>query len=229
VGHTVPAASEGTDRSVAKELRAMAMTWAMAAMLPLPILVATDPAATGDISCLYLGLACGWLVAEFNRCGGLPQSRPAWRARTLAIVLAVATNVILFVAFGVAGGVQTSFPFPLMATLSAIPAIGMIPWLMRCVRHPYASILLGGVLVLVAKLAACVVARIVYGPDYIAQGYVSADWHSAKLMISLFWSFSTLASLGCFVANYRDIRRPRPTLVVTLHTQPAASATSGAA
>ena len=36
---------------------------------------------------------------------------------------------------------------------------------------------------LATKLAACIVARIVYGPDYIAQGYVSADWRAAKLVL----------------------------------------------
>src|SRR5687768_10261488 len=152
-------------RSAANELRAMAATWAVAAALPLPILVATDPASSGPISCLYLGLASGWLVAEFHRSGGLPESSASWRARTLAIVTAVAVNVALFVAFGVAAGVQTHFPFPLMAVLSAIPAVGIVPWLLRRVRHPHASIILAGMLVLAAKLTACVVARFVYGPD----------------------------------------------------------------
>jgi hypothetical protein len=38
-----------------------------------------------------------------------------------------------------------------------------------------------------AKLAACVAARVAYGPGFIEQGYVAADWRTAKLMISLFW------------------------------------------
>jgi len=187
----------------------MTTTWAVAAALPLPILVATDPANSGDISCLYLGLASGWLVAEFFRAGGGPESCAAWRARMMAIVTAVGVNVALFIAFGVAGGVRTHFPFPLMAVLSAVPAVGIVPWLLRRVGHPYASIILAAALVFAAKLAGCVVARFVYGPNYIALGYVSADWRSAKLMISLFWSFSTLLSLGFFLAEYRSCKRVR--------------------
>src|SRR6185369_11876241 len=110
-------------RSAANELRAMAVTWAAAAALPLPILVASDPAGSGDISCVYLGLASGWLVVEFHRALGLPESFASWRARMLAVVTAVAVNVALFIAFGIAAGVQTHFPFPLMAVLSAIPAV----------------------------------------------------------------------------------------------------------
>jgi hypothetical protein len=198
-------------RSVADELRAMAVTCAVAAALPLPILVATDPASSGDISCLYLGLASAWLVVEFHRSRGLPESPASWRARTLAIVVCVAVNVALFIAFGITAGVQTHFPFPLMAVLSAIPAVGIVPWMLRRVQHPYASIILAAMLVVAAKLAACVVARIVYGPDYIERGYVSADWRSAKLMISLFWSFSTLLSLGFLLAEYRSCKRARST------------------
>jgi hypothetical protein len=195
-------------RSAANELRAMAVTWALAATLPLPILVASDPANSGDISCVYLGLASGWLATEFHRSGGLPASVAWWRARIIALATAVAINVAVFIAFGVAAGVQTHFPFGLMAVLSAVPAVGMVPWFLRRVRrHPYVSIVLGAMLVLAAKLAGCVVARIVYGPDYIERGYVSADWRSAKLMISLFWSFSTLLSVGLLMADYRSCKR----------------------
>jgi hypothetical protein len=83
-----------------------------------------------------------------------------------------------------------------------------MPWMLRRVsQQPYAAIIFTGFLIFACKLAGCVVARIVYGPDYIAQGYVSADWRTAKLMITLFWSFSTLLSLGLLFADYRSCER----------------------
>jgi hypothetical protein len=182
--------------------------WAVAAFLPLPILVATDPADSADVSCLYLGVINAWLVTEFHRSWGLPGSATSWRARMLAIITAISVNVALFVGFGLAAGVQTHFPFPLMAVLSALPAVGVMPWMLRRVsQHPYAAIIFSGFLIFACKLAGCVVARIVYGPDYIAQGYVAADWRTAKLMITLLWSFSTLLSLGLLLADYRYCRR----------------------
>jgi hypothetical protein len=183
-------------------------TWAVAAFLPLPILVATDPANSADISCLYLGVINAWLVTEFHRSWGPPGSATSWRARMLAIITAMSVNVALFVGFGLGAGVQTHFPFPLMAVLSALPALGVMPWMLRRVsQHPYAAIIFSGFLIFVCKLAGCVVARIVYGPDYIAQGYVAGDWRTAKLMITLFWSFSTLLSLGLLLADYRSCAR----------------------
>lgn len=182
--------------------------WAVAAILPLPILVATDPAHSAEVSCLYLGVINAWLVTEFHRSWGLPGSATSWRARMLVIITAISVNVALFVGFGLAAGVQTHFPFPLMAVLSALPALGVMPWMLRRVsQHPYAAIIFSGFLIFACKLVGCVVARIVYGPDYIAQGYVAADWRTAKLMITLLWSFSTLLSLGLLLADYRSCAR----------------------
>ena len=203
---TVPIENTAPVRSVADELRARAMAWAIAGILPLPILVATDPATSGGIACIYLGFASGWLAMEFHRAD---ESSPnvqtndarSRRARALATIIAVALNVALFVFFGITGGVATNFPFPLMATLAAVPAIGLIPWLTRRVRQPYTALVLGAMIVLAAKLAACVVARFVYGPDYLSQGYIAGDWRTAKLMISLFWIFSTSLSLVLLAAE----------------------------
>jgi hypothetical protein len=182
--------------------------WAVAAILPLPGLVAIDPARSADISCIYLGIINAWLVTEFYRSSGPPESSASWRRRMLAMVAAVSTNVVLFIGFGLAAGVETHFPFPLMAVLSAIPVIGVMPWMLRRMpKQPYAAILFGGFMIFACKLAGCVVARVVYGPDFIDRGYVAADWRTAKLMISLLWSFSTVLSLGLLFADCRCCRR----------------------
>ena len=138
--------------STAEILRPLATTWAAAGMLPLPILVTTDPAASGVVSCLYLGLASGWLATEVQCFAGPPQTRHAWLATSLATYVAVGTNVCVFILFGIAAGVQTNFPFPLMATLSAAPAIGLVPWLARRVRDRFAALLFAAAALLAAKL-----------------------------------------------------------------------------
>jgi len=192
-------------------LRSMIGMWAVAAFLPLPVLVATDPANSAEIACLYLGLINAWLVTEFQRAWGLPTSAAAWRGRMLSILTTVSVNVALFVGFGLAAGVQTHFPFPLMAVLSAIPAIGIMPWMLRRVsQHPYAAIIFTGFLIFACKLAGCVAARFAYGPDALAQGYMADDWRTARLMITLLWSFSTLLSLVLFLAEYRTCARKNP-------------------
>ena len=83
------------------------------------------------------------------------------------------------------------------------PALGLVPWLTLRLRQPWGAIILGAMIVALIKIAACVVARVVYGPDYIAQGYVSADWQTAKLMISLMWAGTLLISALALVACHR--------------------------
>lgn len=194
--------------AVARILRSHAMTWAITGLLPLPILMAIDPSSSVFIACIYLGLGCGWLSAEiYGGDPGMPASAGEWGGKMLAICAAVATNAGAFVLFGILAGAQTAFPFPLMATLSAIPAIGVVPWLVHRVRRPSTAVILGSMLVLCAKLAACVVARVKYGPAFVEQGYVAGDWHTAKLMISLFWVFSTLLSLSLLWAEGHRVAR----------------------
>lgn len=192
-------------------LRSMLGMWAVAAFLPLPILAVTDPATSAELSCLYLGVINAWLVTEFYRAWGQPASARAWWARMLAIITAVSVNVALFIGFGLAAGVQTHFPFPLLAGLAALPAVGIMPWMLRRVaQHPYAAIIFSGFLVFACKLIGCVVARIVYGPDFMAQGYIAADWRTAKLMLTVLWTLSTGLSLGLLLADYRSCARVDP-------------------
>ena len=56
------------------------------------------------------------------------------------------------------------------------------------------------------KLGACVVARLVYGPNYLEEGYASADWHTAKLMISLLWAGIIALSAGLLWSSYRSAK-----------------------
>jgi hypothetical protein len=130
--------------------------WAFAAFLPLPVLVAIDPVRSADISCIYLGVINAWLVTEYHRFWGLPDSVASWRVRLLVITIAISINVALFIGFGLAAGVQTHFPFPLMAVLSIIPVIGIMPWMLRMTsQRPYAAIIFSGFLWMQARGLCC--------------------------------------------------------------------------
>ena len=193
-------------RAALTYLRELAVTWAFAGFVPLPLLLATDPVRNAEISCFYLGAASGWLATEVIRLGGLPESRSSWCAKMLAVGIAIFVNVVLFILLGMSVGVHARFPFPLMAALSATPAVGLAPWLMLRIKHQYAAIILGATIVAVAKLAACVVARFVYGANYI-DAHVAGDWRTAKVMISVFWIFTVALSLGSLVAGYVKTKR----------------------
>jgi hypothetical protein len=95
--------SEPVQPSASGGLRSMMGMWAVAAFLPLPVLVTMDPVSSADVSCIYLGVINAWLVTEFHRAWGLPGSAASWRVRMLAITTAISVNVALFVGFGLDG------------------------------------------------------------------------------------------------------------------------------
>jgi len=180
-------------------LRKSWLAIAAAGFLPLPALLATD---RSEIASLYLGVACAWLSTEMIRVGGIPKSRVAWCGMTLALMAAVFSNTALFIALGIAVNVQSNLPFPIMACLSAIPAVGLVPWLMIRLEQQYSALILSALIVGTAKIGGCAVARIVYGPNFIAEGYVSGDWTRAKLMISVFWILTSAISLGLLLVGF---------------------------
>ena len=161
-----------------------------------------NPATNADVACLYLGLASAWLAIEILRCGGYPRSRAELRAKIGTIWFALAINVAFFIMLGLSVSVRSNIPFPLLGLLAIIPSLGLVPWMALKLRKPLATLVLSAFVVMAAKLSACVVARIVYGPDYMEHGYVAADWHTAKLMISLAWSLITAISLGMLALSY---------------------------
>lgn len=192
-------------------LRSLVGIWAIAAFLPLPVLALTDPHRSADLACLYLAISNALLATELNRSWGIPGSVCSWCARTATITVMTFFNLALFIGFGFVVGVQTNLPFPLLAILSVLPAIGVLPWMLRQVSpNPYAAIILTGFLIGACKITGCIAARVVYGPDALAQGYMAADWRTAKLMLTALWVLSTLLSIGLLYADFRHFARIAP-------------------
>jgi hypothetical protein len=188
-------------------LQRLISAWGFTALLPLPMLLATSPARDTDVKCLYLGLTSAWFATEVFGRYNATIAGARWHDKVMAVLVALAINVSLFIALGLSVGVQSNVSFPLMAAFCAVPALGIVPWLMQRIEDRYAVIILGATIVAVAKLGACVVARVVYGPDYVEQGYVANNWHTAKLMISLFWGITVLISAALLWRSFRSPHR----------------------
>lgn len=189
--------------AVLTDLRRLLMPWGFALLLPVPVLLTGAETNGADIGTLYLALGAAWLATEAFRPGHEPECVSGWRARISALLICLGVNATIFTALGLAASVKSNIPLPLMAAFGISPALGLVPWLTLRLRQPYGAIVLSALIVGLIKITACVVARIVYGPDYIALGYVSADWQTAKLMISLMWAGTLLASALALVACHR--------------------------
>jgi hypothetical protein len=154
-----------------------------------------------------MGLALAWLATEIFRCDGLPVTYAAWCAKMLALWIAVLANVMLFIGLALSVGTRSNLPFPLMAALSATPALGLAPWLSLRVRQQYAALILGAMIVGSLKLVSCIVARVVYGPQFDELGYIAGDWRTARLMISTFWGLTAGVSMCLLLADWWKFKR----------------------
>ena len=204
--------NDSANSSVRADLRGLLMPWGFALLLPIPVLLTGADSNGADVGTLYLALGGAWLGTEAFRPGSEPTTVAAWRTQISALVICLVVNAAVFTVLGWTAEVKSNIPLPIMAAFGISPALGLVPWLTLRLRQPYGAIVLGALIVGAIKIAACVVARIVYGPDYIAQGYVSADWRTAKLMISLMWAGTLFVSALALVACHRRFAADHPRL-----------------
>jgi hypothetical protein len=172
------------------------LTFIVAGLLPLPALLTIDNSLSGQLALLYLGLAHGWLATEVLCYAGGADSPMDYRTRILTLATGVAINTALFIFLGIQVGIKLNVNFPLVSLLAVLPAVGLVPLVLRWSRNKFGAVILSGMLVLACKLTGCVIARLIYGPNYLKMGYASDDWHTARLMISCFWALTTLLSIG---------------------------------
>ena len=188
---------------LAAEFRRLLMPWGFAVLLPMPMLLGVSDTAVVDTAIVYLALGAAWLAAEAFREDGKPLTFSRWKTRMMALSICVALDTLIFTFLGISAGVKSNIPLPVLAVLGVTPALGLVPWLTLRLHQPYCAVVLGALTVGTIKIAACGVARIVYGPDFIALGYVAGDWQTAKLMISIMWAGTVSVSILGFVACSR--------------------------
>ena len=181
------------------ELRRLFMPWGFALLLPMPMLLGVDTGVV-DMAVVYLALGTAWVAAEAFREDGKPLTFSRWKTRMMALSICVALDALIFTFLGISAGVKSNILLPVLAALGVSPALGLVPWLTLRLHQPYCAVVLGALIVGTIKIVACGVARIVYGPDFIALGYVAGDWQTAKLMISIMWTGTVAVSILGLVA-----------------------------
>lgn len=191
------------------QLSSVRSAWIAAALLPLPAALLIEASANAEVTCVYLGLASAGLAAWMVHRGGLAESRVEVRARVAAICVAVLVDALLVYGLARAVGIRSTMAFAWMSGLAVVPALGLVPWLTLRLRSPFRALVAAAFVLLVAKLTGCAVARIVYGPNFAADGRIAADWRTAKLMITVCWALVGASSIAGCVAMWAGERDRR--------------------
>lgn len=208
-------------RSLLPQIKSLLPTWTIAASLPFVIRAALPEDA--GFAFLGLGLGCAVLAAfsagssrreeadhYLDQSASSPRRLRSRSRRTAILALAAAA---IFTLFGAVPHNPAGLPIPLLAALTVVPALGIVPYLTLLTGRPFVAIVFSAFIVAAIKLISCVVVRFVYGPDALADGYMAGDWQTAKLMISLFWIGTVTLSIVLGFACHRRVSIPQPTAV----------------
>ena len=188
---------------VLDEIRSLLLPWGFSLLFPLPLIMVEAGAVNSDIATLYASLSLAWLATEVFRRADTARSPDQWRARIAAFLGMASLNALVFIGAGLSAPIKSNIPWPLLVCLASAPAIGLVPWLVLKMKQPQGALVIAALIVGSIKLAGCLVARIVYGPDFLQKGFASADWQSAKLMISCMWAGTLIVSFMAGLAAYR--------------------------
>jgi hypothetical protein len=166
----------------------MLPTWAVAVLLPAPVATFWHQGPGRDFAYSYLFLGCAILAAERFVCTAVPGSPggvPLWRARMLALSLAMAAAVGVFTTFAWAMIGRPDALVPLLAALAVVPALCCVPFLAVVTGRPYAAVLFAALLLVAVKLVGCLVAVLVYGWNAQAEGHLTLPWEQPNLLVWL--------------------------------------------
>ena len=191
------------------EIKLLLQGWPITVVVSSLVLVATTATENSDYPLMCLGLGCALLAARaFGP--AFPPGEPdtsapeqAWTIRMSAVSITTLAAAAGFSLVSADFRASSGLPIPLLAVLTVTPALGIVPFLAMRTGKPFAAVVLAAFIVGLIKIASCVVVRIVYGPDALADGYMAGDWQTAKLMISLFWIGTVIVSVVSAVACRR--------------------------
>lgn len=112
----------------------------MVVLLPVPVATFWHEGSGRDFAYAYLFLGCAILAAErFGRTACLRSLRgvPMWRAKVMALGVAIVAAAGVFTAFAWAMIGQADALVPILAALTIVPALCCVPFLLIVTGRPY--------------------------------------------------------------------------------------------
>ena len=100
-------------------------------------------------------------------------------------------------------GTPRDFVTPMLALMTLIPSLCIVPHLVLVTRKPFAAIVFTALLVGCMKFLGATVIVLIYGWDASEQGRMGMPWNHPDLLVWLFWSFSAALSLTFYLFGAR--------------------------
>ena len=182
--------------TVLREFRALLPPLAFALLRPIPAITFWEDGAGRAYAFTYLFVGCALMVAEcFSRPSGFShedattspkaQRRLVWRAKVGALSLAISCAISVFTAAWFALSGEPDFGVPTLALLSVLPALCGVPYFTLRTQKPFLGVLLAAFFLALIKPFSCIIVRMVYGPNALADGYMTMSLDSPNLLVWL--------------------------------------------
>ena len=205
--------------SIIQEFRALLPALAFALVLPIPAITFWEDGAGRAYAYAYLFLGCAIMAAESFTVGSssgspdaieLPRAerRAVWLAKMSALSIAVLCAVAVFTLAWFALSDTVDHRVPSLALLTVLPALGGVPYFTLKTRKLFLGVLFATLLLCSIKILGCVVVRMVYGPDALAQGYMAMDWRRPNLLVVLCAVGALVYSMVLYGFGSRRFQQP---------------------
>ncbi len=169
---------------------------AFALLLPIPAITFWEDGAGRAYAFAYLFVGCAFMAADcFRPFSGRSRDGASastslecglvWRIKLIALGLAVACAVAVFTGAWFALSGTVDFGVPALAFLSVLPVWCAVPYFTLKMQKPFTGILMAMFSVAMIKLLSCLVVRMVYGANALADGYMAMSLGSPNLLVWL--------------------------------------------
>jgi hypothetical protein len=202
--------------TVSSEFRSLLPTLAVTLLFPVPLLNFVHDGTGRAFAFAYLFFGCALLAGECFRPSRedstASDAGAVWRAKmaALGVAMIVAATSFCVGYWAITGQLESSVVS--LAFLSVVPALGLVPYLVLRLHHPYVAVLFASLLLGAVKLLGCVVVHLVYGPSALAEGRTAMSWDNPNLLVWFCLVGGMLCSLVFAVMGYRafSCERGRP-------------------
>ena len=207
---------------VMREFSKLLPAWAIALVLPLPILEFWSNGSARFYALDYVFLGNAIVAAECYRrdstsTGSSTQEVGVrlWYAKMGAVILSGLLSAAVFSVACLSLDQETANPIaiPLFSTLVIVPAVCIVPYFTLVTDRPFAAVVIACFIFGACKVMGDVVALLVYGSHAGELGYLSATWTHPNLLAWVFFTCSALCSAICCVLGYRRFA-PKSQLMV---------------
>jgi hypothetical protein len=192
--------------STSRQLRDLLPAWFVCVLAPAPAILV---AKSGSAALMYYFVACAALVTYTFRhdvAAGPPDSDSpplTWRRRIISSAVALLAAWLVFATLCRQLPGQHAQVATWLSLLILAPCLGIVPYMVRVTRQPFAAVVFSITLVVLIKLAGCLIVVLVYGWDADEFGHTSMPWTRPNLLVWCFLIGTAVLSTVCFLLGVR--------------------------